>query len=171
MFDIGFSELGVIGVVALIVLGPEKLPRVARTVGNLMGRAQRYMADVKAEVNRQIELDDLRGVKSSVESSLQDIRSTVSKNLSEVRQDFDSAWKEATSGLPGMGSAGDAAEALAAPDDAPAGPYLAAPGRPKRLKRIGSNSVPLWYRRHSRLRGQALSGAARMARFRERSRN
>ena len=54
MFDIGISELGVIGVVALIVLGPEKLPKVARTVGNLLGRAQRYMADVKSKVNRQL---------------------------------------------------------------------------------------------------------------------
>jgi sec-independent protein translocase protein TatB len=168
MFDIGISELGVIGVVALIVLGPEKLPRVARTVGNLMGRAQRYMADVKAEVNRQIELDELRDMKSAVETSVRDIHGAVSKNLGDVRDEFDSAWKEATTGLPGIGSA-EAGSARSG-ELADAGPYLAEPGRPKRLKRNGGQSVPLWYRRHSRLRGHALSGAARMARYRVRTR-
>ena len=60
MFDIGFSELLVIGLVALIVIGPEKLPRVARTLGHLMGRLQRYVADVKADINREIELEELK---------------------------------------------------------------------------------------------------------------
>jgi sec-independent protein translocase protein TatB len=166
MFDIGISELGVIGVVALIVLGPEKLPRVARTVGNLMGRAQRYMAEVKSEVNRQIELEELRSVKSAVETSVRDIQDSVSKNLGDVRDEFDTAWKEATAGLPGMGSADAAKDA----SGEPLGPYLAEPGRAKRLKRSGGGSVPLWYRRHSRLRGHALSGAARMARYRVRTR-
>ena len=166
MFDIGISELGVIGVVALIVLGPEKLPRVARTVGNLMGRAQRYMADVKSEVNRQIELEELRSMKSAVETSVRDIHESVSKNLGDVRDEFDSAWKEATAGLPGSSSADAAQDA----GDTPAVPYLAEPGRAKRLKRSGGGSVPLWYRRHSRLRGHALSGAARMARYRVRTR-
>jgi sec-independent protein translocase protein TatB len=164
MFDIGISELGVIGAVALVVLGPEKLPRVARTVGNLMGRAQRYMADVKAEVNRQIELDELRNMKSTVESSMQDLHQSVSKNLGDIRDDFDSAWKEATSGLPGTQAGTASGEA------AEAGPYLAEPGRPKRLRRSSGQTVPIWYRRHSRLRGHALSGAARMARYRVRTR-
>ncbi len=168
MFDIGISELGVIGAVALVVLGPERLPRVARTVGNLMGRAQRYMADVKAEVNRQIELDELRGMKSTVESTVRDIHASVSKNLGEVRDDFDSAWKEATAGLPGSGSATTPHDP-AQPVDA--GPYLAEPGRAKRLKRSGGQALPMWYRRHSRLRGHALSGAARMARYRVRMRS
>lgn len=167
MFDIGISELGVIGAVALVVLGPEKLPRVARMVGNLMGRAQRYMADVKAEVNRQIELDELRNMKSTVESSMQDIHQTVAKNLGDIRDDFDGAWKEATSGLPGA-AAGGALPAGATDDDS--GPYLGEPGRAKRLRRSGGQAVPLWYRRHSRLRGHALSGAARMARYRVRTR-
>ena len=65
MFDIGFSELLVIGVVALIVIGPQKLPRVARTVGHLLGKAQRYVADVKAEVNRSIELEELKKMKTA----------------------------------------------------------------------------------------------------------
>ena len=57
MIDFGFDKIALIGAVALIVIGPEKLPRVARTVGAFMGKARRYVADVKAEVNRSIELE------------------------------------------------------------------------------------------------------------------
>ena len=60
MIDFGFDKIALIGAVALIVIGPEKLPKVARTVGHLFGKAQRYVADVKAEVNRSIELDELK---------------------------------------------------------------------------------------------------------------
>ena len=60
MFDIGFSEIVVIAVVALIVIGPERLPKAARTLGHLFGRLQRYVTDVKADINREIELDELR---------------------------------------------------------------------------------------------------------------
>jgi sec-independent protein translocase protein TatB len=69
MFDIGFTELLVIGVVALIVIGPEKLPRVARTVGHLAGRLQRYVADVKADINREIELEELRKMRDSMQQA------------------------------------------------------------------------------------------------------
>src|SRR5260221_11266314 len=69
MFDIGFSELLVIGVVALIVIGPQKLPRVARTVGHLLGRMQRYVSDVKADINREIELEELRKMRDSMEKA------------------------------------------------------------------------------------------------------
>ena len=66
MIDFGFDKIALIGAVALIVIGPEKLPRVARTVGHLLGKAQRYVADVKAEVNRSIELEELKKMKSTV---------------------------------------------------------------------------------------------------------
>ena len=66
MIDFGFDKMALIGAVALIVIGPEKLPRVARTVGTLLGKAQRYVADVKAEVNRSIELEDLKKMKTRV---------------------------------------------------------------------------------------------------------
>ena len=62
MIDFGFDKIALIGAVALIVIGPEKLPRVARTVGHLIGKAQRYDADVKAEVNRSMELEDLKKI-------------------------------------------------------------------------------------------------------------
>jgi sec-independent protein translocase protein TatB len=71
MFDIGFSELLVIGIVALIVIGPEKLPRVARTIGHLAGRLQRYVNDVKADINREIELDELRKMRDSMQNRRQ----------------------------------------------------------------------------------------------------
>lgn len=158
MFDIGMSELGLIGVVALVVLGPEKLPRVARTAGNLMGRAQRYLAEVKAEVNRQIELDELRNVKASLESAAQDVHKSVSQNIADVQESFDDAWKEATAGLSG----GDAAST-----DGSGGIALPSPSYPsKKRKKLSGNTVPQWYRRQARVRTHALSGAARMARYR-----
>ncbi len=84
MFDIGFSELMVIAVVALIVIGPEKLPKVARTLGALMGRMQRYVNDVKADINREIELDELRKFKNEFESAAQSVESTVRGEVSKV---------------------------------------------------------------------------------------
>ena len=73
MIDFGFDKIALIGAVALIVIGPEKLPRVARTVGHLVGKAQRYVADVKAEVNRSIELEELQKMKSQFETAARDV--------------------------------------------------------------------------------------------------
>jgi sec-independent protein translocase protein TatB len=86
MFDIGFSELLVIGVVALIVIGPEKLPRVARTVGHLAGRLQRYVSDVKADINREIELDELRKMRDSMQQAASKFESEVSKTETDLNQ-------------------------------------------------------------------------------------
>ena len=69
MFDVGFSELVVIGIVALVVIGPERLPKVARMAGHLLGRMQRYVNDVKADINREIQLDELRKLKSDVQDT------------------------------------------------------------------------------------------------------
>ena len=69
MFDIAFSEIVVIAVVALIVIGPERLPKVARTLGHMFGRLQRYVNDVKADINREMELDELRKLKSEVQAA------------------------------------------------------------------------------------------------------
>jgi sec-independent protein translocase protein TatB len=73
MIDFGFDKIALIGAVALIVIGPEKLPKVARTVGHLFGKAQRYVADVKAEVNRSIELDELKKMKTQFEDAARDV--------------------------------------------------------------------------------------------------
>jgi sec-independent protein translocase protein TatB len=89
MFDIGFSELLVIGVVALVVIGPERLPRVARTLGVLFGRLQRYVSQVKTDINREMDLAELNRVKNEFEASArsfqQDVESTAAKTESEIR--------------------------------------------------------------------------------------
>ena len=84
MFDIGFSELMVIGIVALLVIGPEKLPKVARTLGHLLGRAQRYVNDVKSDINREIQLDELKKLQTQVTDSAREMETS-------VRKEFDSA--------------------------------------------------------------------------------
>ena len=81
MIDFGFDKLALIGAVALIVIGPEKLPRVARTVGTLLGKAQRYVADVKAEVNRSIELEELKKMKTEFEDAARNVEQTVSNEM------------------------------------------------------------------------------------------
>jgi sec-independent protein translocase protein TatB len=91
MFDIGFSELLVIGVVALIVIGPQKLPRVARTVGHLLGRMQRYVADVKADINREIELEELRKMRDSMQKAATDFQSSVDSELHKTADDLNKA--------------------------------------------------------------------------------
>ena len=91
MFDIGFSELMVIGVVALIVIGPEKLPRVARTVGHLAGRLQRYVSDVKADINREIELDELRKMRDSMQQAASSFESTVQTEINKTESDLNQA--------------------------------------------------------------------------------
>lgn len=88
MFDIGFSELLLIAVVALIVIGPERLPGVARTLGHLFGRMQRYVNDVKADIAREMELEELRKLRSSMEDAARSFESSVSKELSETESEL-----------------------------------------------------------------------------------
>jgi sec-independent protein translocase protein TatB len=91
MFDIGFTELLVIGVVALIVIGPEKLPRVARTVGHLAGRLQRYVSDVKADINREIELDELRKMRDSMQEAASKFETSVHSELNKTETELNRA--------------------------------------------------------------------------------
>ncbi len=84
MFDVGFSELLVIGVVALVVIGPERLPRVARTVGHLAGRLQRYVSDVKADINREMELEDLKKVKEELQETATSFETSVRSELEKT---------------------------------------------------------------------------------------
>ena len=147
MIDLGFSKLALIGAVALIVIGPEKLPRVARTVGTLLGKAQRYVADVKAEVNRSMELDELRKMKDTVETAARDVHSSVQT----AATDFEKDWAEAT---------GTAHTALAEPPAAPEYKH------PKKKWRLKQGATPNWYKARNGIRTKALSGAARVARYR-----
>ena len=84
MFDVGFSEIVLIAVVALIVIGPEKLPKVARTLGHMFGRMQRYVNEVKADINREIELDELRKLQTQVQDAARDIEQSMSGAAREV---------------------------------------------------------------------------------------
>lgn len=113
MFDIGFSEMMVIAVVALIVIGPERLPKVARTVGHLFGRMQRYVNDVKSDISREMALDDLR----KLQSSMQDAARSVEQS---VNQEINSAQSE-------MNKIGDDAQATVQEPAAPAATGPAAP--------------------------------------------
>lgn len=85
MFDISFSELMLIGVVALVVLGPERLPRVARTVGHMFGRAQRYMNDVKSDIQREIDLDEINSIKKQMEDASSSIKDSVNQFSNQIK--------------------------------------------------------------------------------------
>lgn len=117
MFDIGFSEMMVIAVVALLVLGPERLPKVARTIGHLLGRAQRYVNDVKADINREMELSELSKMRQEFESAARNVEQSVQTDLHRIESDLNAAAQ----GVSGEG----AAPAPSAPE-----PPAAAPGSP-----------------------------------------
>ena len=153
MIDLGISKLALIGAVALIVIGPEKLPRVARTVGALLGKAQRYVADVKAEVNRSMDLDALHKMKDNLSSAARDVQSSV--------RDFGSEFER---GLSGSVAASESADASAPASDYPSYRH---PGKNFRLKQ---KAVPQWYKARNGVRAKVQSGAARVARFRPKSR-
>jgi sec-independent protein translocase protein TatB len=147
VLDLGLEKMMVIGAVALIFIGPEKLPRVARTVGTLLGKAQRYVNDVKAEVNRSMELEELRKMKDTVETAARDVENSVSTAAS----DFEKQWQDATS------------TAAALPDPVTVYPEYK---HPKKKWRVKQGAVPHWYKARTGVRTRALSGAARVAKYR-----
>ena len=151
MIDLGISKMALIGAVALIVIGPEKLPRVARTVGTLLGKAQRYVSDVKAEVNRSMELDELRKMKDTVTGAAKDIESSIQSSANE----FEKTWSDAVS------EAGSSQ--LEAPPPLESYPVYKHPNKRWRVKQ---GAMPQWYKARAGVRTRALSGAARVARFR-----
>lgn len=95
MFDISFTELLVIGVIALVVIGPERLPKVARTIGHLVGRAQRYVGDVKSDIQREIELDELRKLKDQMQDAAKSVQSSIQNTESALRQPLE-AFEQST---------------------------------------------------------------------------
>lgn len=125
MFDIGFSELIVIAVVALIVIGPERLPRVARTAGHLLGRLQRYVNDVKSDINREMQLEELKKLQTQVQDSARSFENSIQQGLSSTEQSLNNAIQPpaetvAAAEVPPPAAAAPAAEAAAAaPAEAP----------------------------------------------------
>ncbi|MFA8327876.1 Sec-independent protein translocase protein TatB [Burkholderia ubonensis] len=158
MLDLGLSKMALIGVVALVVLGPERLPRVARTAGALFGRAQRYINDVKAEVSREIELDALRTMKSDFETAARNVETTIHDNLREHEQDLNAAWNSA------VGGATETVDGSGSPS---ASSWLGSTAglAPKRRNwRVKQAATPVWYKRATTRRTHVQSGAARVAR-------
>lgn len=95
MFDFGFSEMLVIGVIALVVLGPERLPVVARTAGEWIGKAQRFVAQVKSDIDRETELSELKRIQDEARALADDVKSTVEKSAAQIESDVKSAAGEA----------------------------------------------------------------------------
>jgi sec-independent protein translocase protein TatB len=157
MIDFGFDKIALIGAVALIVIGPEKLPKVARTVGHLFGKAQRYAADVRAEVNRSIELDELKKMKTDFESAARDVEQTINTEIHAASNEFEKDWNALSSDV--------SSTPLQEPHDAfpESVPSYKHPGKNWRLKR---GAMPQWYKHRHGIRAKAQSGAARVARFR-----
>ncbi len=164
MLDLGLSKMALIGVVALVVLGPERLPRVARTAGALFGRAQRYINDVKAEVSREIELDALRTMKTDFEQASRNVENTIHDNLREHERDLNAAWNSAVS--PGGSAAADAPDGPSAASGEPSWRTSAAAPAKRRNWRVKKAGTPVWYKRATMRRTQVQSGAARVARHR-----
>ncbi|CUI06113.1 Sec-independent protein translocase protein TatB [Massilia sp. P8910] len=156
MIDLGLSKLAIIGVVALVVIGPEKLPRVARMAGTLYGRAQRYLHDVKSEVSREIELDELRNLQKEVQETAQSIKDSVENTIAQNIDDVDAAWRDLPSSTAPSATMSD----------------LERKARDFRRKKLVRNSaVPGWYKQRHGGKAHIMSGAARVKKFRPRSSN
>ena len=168
MIDIGLSKMALIGAVALIVIGPEKLPRVARTVGTLLGKAQRYVADVKAEVNRSMELDELRKMKDTVETAARDVESSMRNQASDLEKDWSDATKDLRddSNMTSASSFGsyDAEGGYTGLDTHSS--VVPSYRHPRKNWRVKRGAVPQWYKARAGVRSKVQSGAARVARFR-----
>lgn len=123
MFDIGFSELLVIGIVALVVIGPERLPKVARTLGHLLGRAQRYVNDVKSDINREMQLDELKKLQTQVTDSARALEDSVRKEYETARSAIEEPVQAAQAAVADLeATAQQAAETLPLANETPSKP-------------------------------------------------
>ncbi|GAB2876870.1 Sec-independent protein translocase protein TatB [Paraburkholderia jirisanensis] len=177
MLDLGITKMALIGVVALVVLGPERLPRVARTAGALFGRAQRYINDVKSEVTREIELDELRRMKTEFESAAQNVETTIHDNVRKHEAELTEAWKDGTSVSPSIaGGASSSDEPRASTTYSDPSAWLGSNGMnsgasgsgsaasKRKNWRVKQTAAPTWYKRATARRTRVQSGAARVAR-------
>jgi len=157
MIDLGVSKLALIAVVALVVVGPERLPKVARMAGNLFGRAQRYMAEVRSEVNRQIELDEFKKLREDSAAAIKDVESSLNSTFAEAGthlSDQADSYDYSTSSYP----------VEVQIDETKVFRDSLRQGRAS--WRVRQAARPLWYKHASGVRLRVQSGAARMKRFR-----
>jgi sec-independent protein translocase protein TatB len=153
MIDLGLSKLAIIGVVALVVIGPEKLPKVARMAGTLYGRAQRYLHEVKSEVSREIELDELRNLSKEVHDTAAEFQSDVEHQLSSSIGEVEAAWRgDIQPSVPAPAATVDNLERKAKDF--------------RRKKLVRSSAVPAWYKHRHGGKTRVMSGAARVRKFR-----
>lgn len=148
--------MALIGVVALVVIGPKDLPKVARMAGSLFGRAQRYIREVKSEVSREMELDELRKMQKDVQDTAQEVEQSLEQGMAQTQSDLNSAWhghdnEPAFMGVP-------AADAIS---------VKAKSFRRKKLAR--TSALPAWYKNRHGHQSRIISGSARMARHRVKS--
>jgi sec-independent protein translocase protein TatB len=141
MFDIAFSEIVVIAVVALIVIGPERLPKVARTLGHMFGRLQRYVNDVKADINREMELDELRKLRSEVQSAASEFESSIHKAAQEVDSGVRSVETELNEAGRSPAETEPAVPDAVAPAASPAAPAPASEETPRQTALPGFDRI------------------------------
>lgn len=156
MIDIGLTKIALIGVVALVVVGPERLPKVARMAGTLFGRAQRYLNDIKSEVSREIEIEELRKMQKDVQEAAHDVEKDWYRNVSETTSDINSAY---------TGTSTSHSHSYSQPTPTPQAQQVKAKTfRKKRLSR--TSAVPAWYKQQHGRKVRVISAAARVARYR-----
>jgi len=152
MIDLGVSKLALIAVVALVVVGPERLPKVARMAGNLFGRAQRYMADVKSEVNRQMEVEEFKKFREETTATFKEVENSIGSTVQEVGANLS-----------------DQADIFETSFDKPPLDEKEVLRKSKRQGRdswgVRRAARPVWFKRSAGVRTRVQSGAARMKRF------
>lgn len=163
MIDLGLTKIALIAVVALVVIGPEKLPKVARMAGSLFGRAQRYISDVKAEVSREIELEELRKMQKEVQEAAGQVEQTIARDMQGVEREVHDAW-----------GASIAETDLGETDYPLHNPLLATPTPDQlavkvkdfRRKKLARHSVvPAWYKNQTGHKTRVMSAAGRVAKY------
>jgi sec-independent protein translocase protein TatB len=157
MIDLGLTKLALIGTVALIVIGPKDLPKVARMAGTLFGRAQRYISQVKSEVSREIEMEELRKMQKEVESAAQDIEQAVHKEFAQTEQELNTI----------MNPSYQHDSSYSNHDSDYAQESMSIKAKNFRRKKLAKTSnIPTWYKNRHGQRARVISGAARMAKHR-----
>ena len=154
MIDFGLTKMMMIGVVALVVIGPEKLPKVARMAGSLFGRAQRYMNEVKAEVSREMELDELRKMHEEVQTAAAAVHQSVAQEMADVQNQVNTAFTGGNTIAPPR---------RLDPAD------IARKSKDFRKSRIARAAVPSWYKQKNGQKTRVISAAARVARYKPRN--
>ncbi|HEX7327835.1 MAG TPA: Sec-independent protein translocase protein TatB [Casimicrobiaceae bacterium] len=140
MFDIGFSEIVLIAVVALVVLGPERLPKAARTLGHLFGRLQRYVNEVKADISREMELDELRKLKGEMQGAAREFEQTMTSAANDVATGVRNVERELNDAA--GEAAGGTVETLPAPASPDAGAAQAAAPAPTAASASSAAQAP-----------------------------